>query len=230
MSGKSFARIVAAVALVGAAAPAAFAQSAASQKPVAPAAAVANRNTYEEMYARYLEEAKHTPAPSNNWMADLMTDVRARHVNDLVTIRIVENLVASGSADASVTKTSKVDVTMPTPFSKLLNKVSPTGGDTEFKGSGGSSRNSTITATLTARVTDVLPNGDLVVEGVRQIEVNTDRQVVVLTGVVRQNDIGLDNVTSSATVGQLRIQCIGQGLIKDGLSPGWLIRMLNKIF
>ena len=231
MSGKSFARTVVSVALAGAAtASAASAQSAASQKPVAPAAAVANKNTYEEMYARYLEEAKHTPAPANNWMADLMTDVRARHVNDLVTIRIEENLVASGSADANVTKTSKVDVTMPTPFSKLLNKVSPTNSDTEFKGAGGSSRNSTITATLTARVTDVLPNGDLVVEGVRQIEVNTDRQVVVLTGVVRQNDIGLDNVTSSTTVGQLRIQCIGQGLVKDGLSPGWLVRALNKIF
>src|SRR5690242_16897483 len=99
MSGKSFARIVAAAALAGALPVAALAQSAASQKPVAPAAAVANKNTYEEMYARYLEEAKHTPAPSNNWMADLMSDVRARHVNDLVTIRIEENLVASGSAD-----------------------------------------------------------------------------------------------------------------------------------
>jgi flagellar L-ring protein precursor FlgH len=206
----------------------AFAQ--AQQKAVNPAAAVANKNTYEEMYQRYLEEARHTPAPSTTWMADLMSDVRARHVNDLVTVRIVENLVASGSADANVSKTSKIDTTMPTPFSKLLNKVAPTSSDTEFKGAGGSSRNSTVTAVMTARVTDVLPNGDLVVEGVRQIEVNTDRQVVVLTGVVRQADIGLDNVTSSATVGQLRIQCIGQGLIKDGLTPGWLVRALNKIF
>ena len=87
-----------------------------------------------------------------------------------------------------------------------------------------------MTAMLTARVTDVLPNGDLVVEGVRQIEVNADRQVVVLTGVVRQADIGLDNITSSSTVGQLRIQCVGQGLVKDNLSPGWLARALNKIF
>jgi flagellar L-ring protein precursor FlgH len=200
------------------------------QKALTPAAAVANKNTYEEMYQRYLEEARHTPAPSTTWMADLMTDVRARHVNDLVTVRILENLAASGSADANVSKTSKATVTLPTPLSKALNKVSPANSDTEFKGSGGSSRNSTITAVMTARVTDVLPNGDLVVEGVRQIEVNTDRQVVVLTGVVRQADIGLDNVTLSSTVGQLRIQCIGQGLIKDNLSPGWLVRALNKIF
>jgi flagellar L-ring protein precursor FlgH len=220
-----------AVALAGAAAaPAAGAQTTASQKPVSPAAAVANKNTYEEMYSRYLEEAKHTPAPSGNWMADLMSDVRARHVNDLVTIRVEENLAATGSADANVVKTTKIDTTMPSPFSKLLSKVAPTNSDSEFKGSGGSSRTGTFTAMLTARVTDVLPNGDLVVEGVRQIEINTDRQVVVLTGVVRQNDIGLDNTTSSSTVGQLRIQCIGQGLVKDGLSPGWLARAMNKIF
>jgi flagellar L-ring protein precursor FlgH len=201
-----------------------------TQKVAAPAAAVSKNNTYEELYERYLEEAKHTPAPSTSWMADLVSDVRAHRVNDLVTVTINENLSASGSADASVVKTTKIDTTMPSPFSKLLSKVAPTNSDSEFKGSGGSTRNSTITAVMTARVTEVLPNGDLVLEGVRQIEVNTDKQVVVLTGVVRQADIALDNTTSSSTVGQLRIQCIGQGLVKDGLSPGWLARALNKIF
>lgn len=215
---------------LGALAMAAVASAQSSQKPVAPTAAVNKQNTYEELYERYLEEAKHTPAPSTTWMADLMSDVRAHHVNDLVTVNISENLAAAGSADASVVKTTKIDTTMPTPLGTLLNKVSPTNSDSEFKGSGGSSRNTTITAVMTVRVKDVLPNGDLVVEGVRQIEINTDKQVVVLTGVVRQADIALDNTTSSSTVGQLRIQCIGQGLVKDGLTPGWLARALNKIF
>jgi flagellar basal body L-ring protein FlgH len=52
----------------------------------------------------------------------------------------------------------------------------------------------------------------------------------VLTGVLRQADLGLDNIAASSSVGQLRIQCIGQGLVKDGLTPGWLVRALNKIF
>ena len=79
------------------------------------------------MYQRYLEEAKHTPAPSTNWMADLMSDVRARHVNDLVTVRIEENLAASGSADASVVNTTKIDGSMPSPLGKAaLSKVAPT--------------------------------------------------------------------------------------------------------
>jgi flagellar L-ring protein precursor FlgH len=87
-----------------------------------------------------------------------------------------------------------------------------------------------MTATVTGRVIEVLPNGDMVVEGVREIQVNNDRQIVVLTGVIRPTDVLPGNVVSSASVGQLRIQCIGKGLIKDSLSPGWVIRFLNKIF
>ena len=83
---------------------------------------------------------------------------------------------------------------------------------------------------MTARVTDVLPNGDLVVEGVREIEINGDRQIVVLTGVVRAADIGPSNVVLSTSIGQLRIRYFGRGLMKDNLKPGWLIRVLNKVF
>jgi flagellar L-ring protein precursor FlgH len=87
-----------------------------------------------------------------------------------------------------------------------------------------------LTANLTARVSEVLPNGDLVVEGVREIEINGDRQIVVLSGVVRLADISPGNVVLSTSVGQLRIRYFGRGLMKDNLQPGWLIRVLNKIF
>ena len=73
---------------------------------------------------------------------------------------------------------------------------------------------------MTARVAGVLPSGDLVVEGVREIGINGERQMVVLTGVVRPVDVGPSNVVSSTAIGQLRIQYFGQGLMKDSLSPG----------
>jgi flagellar L-ring protein precursor FlgH len=79
-------------------------------------------------------------------------------------------------------------------------------------------------------VSDLLPNGDMVVEGVREIEINGDRQIVVLTGVVRARDIDPSNVVMSSVIGQLRIRYFGRGLIKDNLKPGWLIRALNKVF
>jgi flagellar L-ring protein precursor FlgH len=76
----------------------------------------------------------------------------------------------------------------------------------------------------------VLPNGDLVLEGAREIDINGDRQMVVLTGVVRQADIQPNNVVPSTQVGQLSIRYFGNGLIKDSLKPGFLVRWLNKIF
>ena len=69
--------------------------------------------------------------------------------------------------------------------------------DTKFKGSGATSRSGTLSATITARVMEVLPNGDLVLEGVREIEINGDRQMVVLTGVARPRDVSDQNVVLS---------------------------------
>jgi flagellar L-ring protein precursor FlgH len=83
---------------------------------------------------------------------------------------------------------------------------------------------------LTVRVEEVLPNGDLLVQGVREIDINGDRQMIVLTGVVRPADVGAGNVITSTAIGQMRIRYFGRGLIKDNLSPGWLVRVLNKIF
>ena len=102
--------------------------------------------------------------------------------------------------------------------------------DTTFKGSGTTNRSGDLTANVTARVAEVLPNGDLVVEGVRAIEINGDRQLVVLSGVVRVADIAPSNMVLSTSIGQLRIRYFGNGLMKDNLKPGWLVRVLNKIF
>jgi len=83
---------------------------------------------------------------------------------------------------------------------------------------------------VTGRVAEVLPNGDLFIESVREIDINGDRQVVVLTGVARVADISPGNAVLSTSLGELKIRYFGRGLMKDSLSPGWLIRMLNRIF
>ena len=66
----------------------------------------------------------------------------------------------------------------------------------------------------------MLPNGDLALEGVREIDINGDRQIIVLTGIVRAADIGPGNVVPSTAIGQMRIRYFGRGLIKDNLQPG----------
>jgi flagellar L-ring protein precursor FlgH len=199
-------------------------------------------DNYDALFQLYLESARAAsaapPAPDSLWMAGLSADLRARRLNDLVTVRVVELVSAQGSADSSLDKDSSASASVTNLFgleSRFPGWLDPTslaalGANTSFQGGGSTTRAGSLTATLTARVADVLPNGDLALEGVREIDINGDRQIIVLTGVVRPSDIGPGNVVPSTAVGQMRIRYFGRGLIKDNLQPGWLVRVLNKIF
>lgn len=200
-------------------------------------------DNYDELFLRYLHEAHGAKPEAPNiqawsWMSGLALDRRARNVNDLVTIRVVENVTGSGTADSSLSKTSGASAGMPKLFGvekKLPGAIDPSSlvsakTSTDFKGAGTTTRAGQLSAVITARISDVLPSGDMVIEGVREIEINGDRQIVVLTGVVRGADIDQSNMVMSSEIGQLRIRYFGQGLMKDNLKPGWLIRALNKVF
>lgn len=202
---------------------------------------IPKKDAYDVLYPRYLQAARTMPkgdAASIRWMTNLGSDRRARDVNDLVTIHVLENMVAEGAADTALDKDGKGSASISKLFgleTKVPSWIDPTAlvdtaSNTEFKGSGTTNRRGSLTATVTARVTEVLPNGDLVLEGVREVEINGDRQVVVLTGVVRTADLSPDNAVASPRVGQFRIRYFGQGLMKDNLKPGWLVRFLNKVF
>ncbi len=189
--------------------------------------------------AAYLAAARQAPPVDGNaWMNGLTMDLRARKVNDIVTVRVLESISASGSADSSLAKSTSTSAGIGSLFG-LQNKI-PAGlglgdlgtsqSDSGFSGSGTTTRASVLNATISARVAEVLPNGDLLIEGVREIEINGDRQVVVLTGIARAADVGPGNVVLSTALGQLRINYFGRGLTKGSLTPGWLLRILNKVF
>ena len=202
------------------------------------------RDTYEAALGRHLEEARRqaaahtTDEPSIDWMSGMASDRRGFRQNDLLTVRVIENIEAVGTADSSLTKASKASAGVPSLFGiedKLPGFIDPTNlasasSDTSFKGGGATSRSSQLTAVMTTRVAEVLPNGDLLLEGVREITVNGEQQVVVLTGIVRPQDVRRNNTVLSSSVAQLRIQYYGKGLMRDNLKPGWLVRVLNKIF
>lgn len=203
--------------------------------------AVKSNATYEELYQRYLVSARVTasgPGASMAWMAGLTSDHRARHVNDLVTVRVIESISASGKAGSNLGKKSAASAAVNNLFgleNKLpsaidLTKLATLATDSKFDGAGATTRTGDLTAVMTVRVAEVLANGDLVLEGAREIAINGDRQMIVLTGVVRPSDIQPNNTVLSTQVGQLSVRYFGNGLIKDSLKPGILVRLLNKIF
>ena len=230
---------VVALAQSGARPAASAAAAAAPAKGKKPEPAAPPPDAQDKALARYLETARSMPsADPNAWMQGLTLDLRARRVNDILTVRVEETIAATGTADTAIGKSTSTGVGISTLFG-LQSKI-PTGvglGDlassqsnTDFSGSGTTARASALSATISARVAEVLPNGDLLVEGVREIEINGDRQVVVLTGVARVVDIGPGNVIPSSVLGQLSIRYFGRGLTKGSLTPGWLVRVLNKVF
>jgi flagellar L-ring protein precursor FlgH len=199
-------------------------------------------DNYVVLFARYLSAARALPvtttAPDTTWMTGLLGDLRARHVNDLVTIRVTESISGVGAADSNLDKDGSGAASLTHLFGlesvypKWLDPTSLVAGssNSSFKGSGSTTRSSDLTATLSARVIEVLPNGDLALEGVREVDINGDVQILVLTGVVRTADIRPGNIVPSTAVGQMRIRYFGRGLMKDNLKPGWIIRVMNKVF
>jgi len=214
-----------------------------AQTPTPTPTPARSTDNYDELFQRYLQEAHEAKGAAPeirawSWMTALALDHRATSVNDLVTIRVIENITGHGTADAALTKDSSGSVALSKLFG--MEKKLPSAADpsalvaaktaTDFKGAGTTTRAGVLTAQMTARVSDVLPNGDMVVEGVREIEINGDHQIVVLSGVVRPVDIDQNNVVLSTEIGQLRIRYFRKGLMKDNLKPGWLVRVLNKVF
>lgn len=186
------------------------------------------------------------PTPGSVWQGEnsrnsLFADKKARYVNDIVTI--IVNEVSSGGNKAS-TNTSR-DTSTSTGISALLGldasileknpNMGPSlgvGGTSvnSLKGKGDTSRNSNLVARLTARVVNVLDNGNLVIEGRRQLNVNAENQYIVLSGIVRPEDITEDNLIASQYIADARIVYTGDGVINDKMRPGWLTRIVDWVW
>jgi len=173
-----------------------------------------------------------TPAA---WFSDLAADQRARRVDDIVTILVEESAsaVSSGAtqtarkSSAQNSITALAGLTKPTgPWANLANL----GGQTTLDGQGTTSRTTTLTTTVSARVTHVLRNGNLVVEGWKNVGINSENQVITVRGVIRPIDLDTHNTVQSARLAQMEIQVNGKGVVADAVRrPNFLYRMLLGI-
>lgn len=178
----------------------------------------------------------------------LFGDTRARTVGDVVIVNIVETSKAKNKADTTSDRTSSLSMGVENFFGKndmrmipvgpslgLVGKVGTTpmvkaSSTSSFEGEGETSRESTVTATLAARVVQVLPGGLLQVEGVRETKVNNETQILVVTGLARSKDISPDNTIASTHLANARIEYFGEGVLADKQRPGWLTRVLDHVW
>jgi flagellar L-ring protein precursor FlgH len=172
---------------------------------------------------------------SSGQHSNLFRDMKARYVNDVVTIRVSETTSAVSTADASNNRSSSMSAGIDALVGlqdgvKELPNLASGAGQIRFNGQGATSRATQVQTTLTARVTDVLPNGYLVVEGTREVRVNNENQTIVLSGVVRPSDINRSNVVLSSAVAQMSLRVQGKGTVSQPLKPGWLYQIINGIW
>lgn len=195
---------------------------------------------------RYVQEQATQPqaATANSLWRDgagLFEDPRARRVNDLVTINVIENITAAGKADTSASRDSSLDAGVNDlfnfPLGARINNgrfvLTPTAKGfmkDDFKGSGATTREGKLVGTITAKVVEILPNGNLVLESRKEITVNNEKQILVFQGMARPEDIAMDNSIMSDKVADSRVFFVGDGVLQDKQRPGWLVRLLDKIW
>lgn len=191
----------------------------------------------------YIQEAEAGSAvtalasPGSTWsassrIADAARDVRASQVDDVLTIVVAE---AASAVSTGATQTSRKSSTANSitalggikSATGALANLANTSGDTELNGSGSTSRTTTLNTTLTARVTHVLPNGGLVVEASKDIQINSEKQKITVRGVIRAADIDFTNSVQSTRLAQLEIRVDGKGVVGDAIRrPNFLYRFL----
>ena len=164
--------------------------------------------------------------------SDMAADLRARRVDDVVTVVVNEQASAVSTGTTKTQRQSSATSSITSAAGQLnaagaLANLLNTSGNLQLNGQGTTSRQTTLTATLTARVADLLPNGYLVIEGSKTVLVNSENQVVTLRGVVRPADLSTGNMVLSNDIAQMELKINGRGVVNDAIRrPNLLYRIL----
>lgn len=160
----------------------------------------------------------------------LYTDRKAVKEGDVLTVLIFESTTASSRAD---TKTSKSDAASTKPGVGPLLSLLPewsVSGKTSSQAAGSTTRSGTLVGKVSVVVKEVLPNGNLKVEGARTIGVNGEKEKIVLTGIVRPEDVSAENTVPSTAIAQAEIHYEGKGTVGSKQRDGLLTKLLKWLF
>ncbi|SNB47037.1 flagellar basal body L-ring protein FlgH [Geobacter sp. DSM 9736] len=191
-----------------------------------------------------IEAPRRSYADGSIWQASsggIAEDMKARKKGDSLTVVIAEQASASNEATTGTSRSASVSAGIPNllgletkmtgiknwmDLSRLINAST----DSTYDGTGSTTRREDLNATITARVIDVLPNGNFLIEGRRNVRVNNEEQIILLQGMVRPRDITFDNVVYSTSIADARITYTGKGIISDRQRPGWLMNILDAVW
>lgn len=175
---------------------------------------------------------------SEETAVSLYTDHKAKRVGDIITVIVLESNSASRNSSAKTEKKSDINASIsdfinPNLAGKVLGKVqSPKLGTTsqsKFEGKGAVNNSGSFNSRFAVRVVDVLPNNNLIIEGVRRTTFSGESQTIVLKGTVRPRDVTPLNTVYSYHLADVSIGLKDDGAVSDSLKKGWFSKLWGKI-
>lgn len=162
----------------------------------------------------------------------LYSDNKARHEGDIITVVLRERTQASKNAKTESKKDSNVSFE---PLN-IAGRNASIGGNVlqfgsssnqDFKGDAKANQSNSLVGDISVNVLQVLANGNLVIRGEKWLTLNTGKEYIRLTGVIRPQDVDVNNTVESTKIANARIEYSGTGAHHHGQSPGWLSRFFN---
>lgn len=163
----------------------------------------------------------------------LFEDRRARYVGDTMTIGIAENTTAATKSNTNASRASSITASVPTvvglPGKSLQGLDLSASSSNSLAGKGDAAANNVFTGTITVTVIEVLPNGNLLVSGEKQVSIGAGTEYIRLSGVVNPYFINAANTINSAQVADARIEYKESGVISEAQVMGWLARFFMSV-
>lgn len=200
----------------------------------------------EDEFAIPVEEpTEKVVSPGSLWtpgakFVDMYSDAQARRVGDIVVVQIVESSSANKEAKTEADRTSSMDNSISDLLGLPLDQSSVLGygitpsvsasSSSEFEGEGKTSRKGTISGTVSARVERLLPSGNMVIKGKKQTRVNSEHQYIIISGIIRPEDISVSNTIQSTYIADMQLDYYGSGIIGDQQNKGFIARAIDKVW
>lgn len=198
----------------------------------------------KDMIDNYLKNAStdSKTAPGSLWESGakgFFKDNRAKSIGDIVTVAVTVSISAETSANTEASQSNKSK----SGVSNLLNLADniahqgitlgaggllDTESDRAFKGSGSTDRKDTLKTTIAATVTQVLPNGHMLIKGQREVTINYEKQILRIAGIIRPEDVTANNTISSNQIAQARISYGGEGNVNEVQTKKWGSRFIDR--
>lgn len=179
------------------------------------------------------------------WDMRLFEDRRARRVGDMLTVQLSETTNATSENSTSTSRSSEINMANPTllgtePLFKApgflplertrnLNLAVTQSSDQTFDGQGSTEQSNSLTGFITVTVVEVLPNQNMVIRGEKLMSLNSGREAIRISGIVRPEDISPDNIVESTRIANVGISYTGRGDLANASAKGWLGKFFSSV-